>query len=308
MSRTDLRNRLVLSLSKSINELSISNNGEQLKNKFICPICLKIFDLNECLNSGDKISLEDIPPKSLGGHPLTITCKNCNNSCGRNLDIYLFNEIKKGCIIPLSGKEMQKGTISNGSTTLQGQISFDVYNKIISVKIDEKNNNPSNIDTLNSDLKKAFESRIPANFQMNFTELKRCPEVLSTALLKNAYLLAFHTFGYRYILQSNLDIVRIQILFPQQKILSINPIIFLNERSLQNFDDGVYKVSIEDQLCIGVIFTLNMKEINIAYQIFAVLPDFNDKKSRIYSEVFGHGITKVSIIAKYKKINQYNET
>lgn len=300
MNSIDLRNRLVQSLSKSIEELSMSNNGELLKNKFICPICLQIFDLNDCLNTGDKISLEDVPPKALGGHPITITCKKCNNNCGYDLDTFLINEIKMGSIIPLSEKRMQKGTITNGSTTLQCQLSVDENNKKISINIDEKNNNPLNIERLKSNLKKTIESRIPANFQMNFTRLKRCPEVLSTALLKNAYLLAFQKLGYRYILHSNLDIVRKQILFPQQKILSVNPIIYQNEPFFQNFDDGVYKVSIDGHPCIGVFITLKIKAINCNHQFFAILPDSKDKDIHIYSEVLGNNVKRnVSIIAKY---------
>lgn len=306
MSCTNLRDRLVQSLSKSIEKLSISNNGELLKNKFICPICLQIFDLNECLNTGDKLSLEDVPPKSLGGHPLTITCKKCNNSCGHNLDIYLFNEIKNGCIIPLSGKEMQKGTISSGSTILQGQISIDVNYKKISLKIDEKNNNPTNIGAFNSDLKKVFESQTPVNFQLNFTEMKRCPEVISSAILKNAYLLAFHILGYRYILRSNLDVVRKQILYPQQMILNINPVIFHDEDFLQRFSDGIYIVSIGNQLCIGVIISLKMKAVNVVHHFFVVLPDYKDEETRIYSEVLNkHQEQMVTIIAQLKNRDRY---
>lgn len=301
MNRTYLRNYFVQSLSTSLDKLPIMYNGERMKNKFICPICLQIFKLDECLKSKDIVSLEDVPPKSLGGHPLTITCKKCNNRCGHDLDTYLFNEIRRWHKVKLSEREKQKGTISNGTTELQGQISIDLNSKIISTTISEKNNNPSNIDNFESVLKKAFENNSSTDLKLKFTEPKLCPEVIKTSILKNAYLLAFYVLGYRYILRSNLMNVRKQILNPQQTILTSNPIIFKDEVSLQSFNDGVYKISIENQPCIGVIISLKLKEIKIVHQFCVVLPDYMDKESRIYSEVLSkHHKRKVSIIAKFK--------
>lgn len=303
MNRTDLRNLFVKSLSASLDKLSIAKNGEQMREIFICPICLQIFNLKECLNTRDIISLEDVPPKSLGGHPLTITCKNCNNSCGHNLDTYLVNEIKSGHRILLSREKEQKITLSNDSTLLQGQFSIDYNKKTISTIVKEENNNPSNIAAFHSDLKMAFESHSPTELKMNFTELKRCPDVLHLSILKNAYLFAFHILGYRYILRSNLDIVRKQILYPQQKILASSPVIFRDEKSLQLFDDGVYSVSIDNQLCIGVKISLKLKEINKVHSFFTVLPDYTDDESRIYTELSKQHEQKVSIIAKFKNTN-----
>lgn len=305
MNNTDLRNFLVQSLSASLDKLSIMNNGVRRKDIFICPICLQIFNLSECLNNGNIISLEDVPPKSLGGHPLTITCKSCNNKCGHDLDTYLVNEIKNGHIIQLSERNKQKGTISEGITKVNGQLSIDLNNKIISAEINEDNNNPSSIDIFKSIVEKAYASHTPIDLKLKITGLKRCPEVLNTSILKNAYLLAFYILGYKYILRSNLDIVRRQILWPKQKILNSNPVIFLDENFLKDFDDGAYLVSIDNQQCIGIIISLKLKKTSIVHRGFVILPDYKDKDSRIYSQVLcKRHERKVSIIAKFKKVSK----
>ena len=63
----------------------LGEKGEYLKVKkpYICPICELLFQeesLNQ--NSSNPLTLEDVPPKKLGGKPIILTCKNCNNKLG----------------------------------------------------------------------------------------------------------------------------------------------------------------------------------------------------------------------------------
>ena len=43
-----------------------------------CPICLSDFDRSDVV-AGTEVTLEHAPPKSLGGAPICLTCKSCNN-------------------------------------------------------------------------------------------------------------------------------------------------------------------------------------------------------------------------------------
>ena len=43
-----------------------------------CPICLSAFDSSDVV-AGTEVTLEHAPPKSLGGVPICLTCKSCNN-------------------------------------------------------------------------------------------------------------------------------------------------------------------------------------------------------------------------------------
>lgn len=56
----------------------------------ICPMCFKLFT-REGLSSDfdDRLTLEDVPPIALGGQPLLLTCKVCNNKAGSQLEAHL---------------------------------------------------------------------------------------------------------------------------------------------------------------------------------------------------------------------------
>ena len=43
-----------------------------------CPICLSDFDRLDVM-AGTEVTLEHAPPKSLGGVPICLTCRPCNN-------------------------------------------------------------------------------------------------------------------------------------------------------------------------------------------------------------------------------------
>ena len=45
-----------------------------------CPLCLGAF------GSPEALSPEHVPPKAIGGKPLVLTCRKCNNSHGHLLD------------------------------------------------------------------------------------------------------------------------------------------------------------------------------------------------------------------------------
>jgi hypothetical protein len=52
---------------------------------YCCPLCLRGFDLAHM----DLLSIEDVPPRSVGGRPLLLTCKQCNNRHGTELDAHI---------------------------------------------------------------------------------------------------------------------------------------------------------------------------------------------------------------------------
>lgn len=51
---------------------------------YACPCCLGLYD-REAVASRI-LTLEDVPPKALGGRPMLLTCKACNNEAGSKLD------------------------------------------------------------------------------------------------------------------------------------------------------------------------------------------------------------------------------
>jgi hypothetical protein len=56
-------------------------------NIFVCPMCLRILQESDLQNK--QITPEHIPPQKLGGKARTLTCKECNNWAGSELDSQL---------------------------------------------------------------------------------------------------------------------------------------------------------------------------------------------------------------------------
>ena len=51
---------------------------------YVCPICRNPFTV-EALDDG-RLSVEQVPPQSVGGRELLLTCTACNNTAGTKLD------------------------------------------------------------------------------------------------------------------------------------------------------------------------------------------------------------------------------
>lgn len=178
------------------------------KEVYVCPICLRS---HSNLDSEDPLTLEDAPPKSLGGRANILTCKSCNNTCGYKIDFHLTERLRE--------IDSQK-FIPNTETPVKIKINGDTLNGKIIVEKDgtlkifhsDKNNHPEK-------LKKAMESlKGGMKIDMNFLKSRVIPENLEYALLKSGYLLFFEKFGYTILFEDCFDRVRKQLLNPEERI------------------------------------------------------------------------------------------
>jgi hypothetical protein len=86
----DQRKKLYKIFSENLN--SIRNEDfiqieSDIPDSYICPLCTRHFTIIDIDKARSNcLTLEDVPPKSLGGKPLTLTCKECNNTAGSLLD------------------------------------------------------------------------------------------------------------------------------------------------------------------------------------------------------------------------------
>ena len=63
-------------------------------NGYICPICFDpFFEKDLDISIPNYLTLEDVPPASLGGRPIVLTCKSCNSKTGHDLDAHLLNAL-----------------------------------------------------------------------------------------------------------------------------------------------------------------------------------------------------------------------
>jgi len=216
------RLRLYNIFSENLNSIKKENFIQlepDIPNSYICPLCTKCLSNIELDQTRDNcLTLEDVPPKKLGGKPLTLTCKKCNNSAGSLLDEELrkklvsdeFFEGIPGAIVDaklnLSKDLFISGTLSHRKS---GGLSVHLFKNGPNAK--EKKSHC--IDKVRERLENNGLREVGFNLKM----YRKChPEV---ALLRIAYLLAFSTFGNGYLFNPNLELIREQIKKPNENIL-----------------------------------------------------------------------------------------
>ena len=279
MRNSNKRNHLLLLYKNIIENLPfIDEKGEkkELANTFICPICLKSFDISDY----DNITREHVPPEKLGGRPLLLTCKDCNNICGSSLDVHLINGIKNSLSLRNFTSKAHKATLNVDNMSINADATLRNDGELLFF-IDEKRNNPQTISSIKEGLGTNITfDRISAN--ISISEQKSNSRSAAIAILKSAYLLAFYHLGYKYILHSNLDCIRKQILFPEEDIFP-GKYILSNERYMpENLSDGIYLISLNGTNLYGVILSFKTKGYDFTHRSLVALPHPEDKDGSIY--------------------------
>jgi hypothetical protein len=218
---------------------------------YICPICFKLFD-REALSTeyDDHLTLEDVPPKSLGGRVVALTCKICNNWAGAQLESHLSGKLRADAFLAgVPDIEMDARFRPDPSVDLTATIRL-MPDRGIGICYDPDRSSPGDIDKLH-ELEKAGDIS-SINVQVLLGYKANRPEV---ALLRIAYLLAFARFGYGFLMNNYLVRVRHQIQNPAEKMLSDWGIL------RAEFPDSVVGISViyepKDLQCFLVVFDLD---------------------------------------------------
>lgn len=214
------------------------------KDLYLCPICLRP---HKDLNSDDPLTLEDAPPKSLGGSANTLTCKTCNNTAGHNIDFHLterLREIDSGKFLP--GTETPVKVNIDGET-FQGKIMVE-EDGTMKMHHSKKNNHPTKLDKAITALKGG------KTINMAFLKSRVIPENLEYALLKTGYLMMFERFGYSLLLDTCFDIVRQQLIKPEERVY---PEGFWFSPPYSKSITGVYFICDKGLECFVAIFNLD---------------------------------------------------
>ena len=178
------------------------------KDVYLCPICLRP---HKDIYETDPLTLEDAPPKSLGGKANTLTCKSCNSKAGHQIDNHLIErlrEIDSANFLP-STETLVK--LKFNGDTLQGRVSV-AADGTITMYHATKTNNPQKLDAAMKQLTGGMAVDI------DFLKSRVIPEKLEYALLKTGYIMMFERFGYSLILDKCFDLVRQQLRNPEQRI------------------------------------------------------------------------------------------
>ncbi len=162
--------------------------GDMTKRLYCCPLCFEAFEDLKKKDSGNFLTLEHNPPKTLGNNKATIlTCHRCNSTYGAQLDQKARQLLSTEAFL-----------YSTDERPIESKVIIDQYKiaslirksgKDIIIKPIEKSN-PQAMRHLNNKIQKNVPINIKPNLQVpDWTEY-------SLVMLKIAYLKAFELFGY----------------------------------------------------------------------------------------------------------------
>lgn len=267
-SRKEYRVQLYNKFSQNLKLLSISpgvNIDIDCTDKYLCPLCVKLFDRNDLTvdDSKNYLTFEDIPPKELGGKVRTLTCKKCNNEGGHLLDAHLVKKLREMDFVALK---------PNSNSPIKIEVSGGEVNALLNINnegvwvfdVKSKNSNPVSSEKLNRHIAQNKNTRegVPLSFSVSSKSDERRAEL---ALLRVAYLIAFTKFGSGLFLNDNLTLIRRQLSNPNEEIVP------KLTRINYNFELEFYGVNFikepKELRCMLVIFDLVTESGKIQYAI-----------------------------------------
>ena len=171
----------------------------ELDDKFLCPICQKIFDRSALCGDHPSISIAHIIPESMGGHQSTITCTKCNNTIGSKFDNH--PKLEKEYYEWLNGKRKDYCQINCGkdNTPAFCKFGYDSEKSMPSISFWPAAKFEPNYQIFLESARHDW-----SNFTFNIkTRGFFNPVKLNISLIHSGLLLMFYQFGYEYILSPN---------------------------------------------------------------------------------------------------------
>ncbi len=238
-----------------------------------CPICLRIFS-REDLKHGD-LTLEHIPPEKLGGKVRTVTCRKCNNYAGTELDSHLVQKSRLDTFSSGNSDYPIKAKVTvNNVVALPIDLTFDEnrgYLMVPPVRVRKKS--PEQVEAFTQELQEDISTILNISFNAYSNINTRA------ALLRIAYLWAFSIFGYGFIINPNLDLIRQQIQNPHENILGSNWGIWE-----QDFPDNLLGINLikspREARAFFLVFECSFEGKSSRYGI--VLPGFDEPGQKVY--------------------------
>jgi len=221
---------------------------------YICPLCLNAFS-EELVEQHFKnpLTIEDLPPKAVGGNPKILTCKRCNNESGYSLDKLIIETLRTESFIkkiPASNInsliKINDGKRFRAISEIgeKGEIKFILKTK----------NNPILRNQL-KDLRKIWDGST-INFNFSSPNLKK----YENSLVRIGLLLSFYYLGNRVLFEGSYNRIRKFVLEPEKNELPHKGVIIFPENT--NIEEGLHiLVKPERYRTFFIVFKIKYKTL-----------------------------------------------
>lgn len=260
-------------------------------NGYICPLCFDVFfvkDLDHTLSN--YLTIEDIPPVSLGGKPLALTCKTCNSRSGHELDTHLLKTLLVNDAMMFLPNSKVETSFELHGNKVNGVLDVDDKGTL-KLDLQPKRSNPNQSEQFLKDMfpprtiyspffypEKSFDNQYKSpTFQMKFKETSK-ERRAEIALLRIAYLYAYAILGNGFFINGGLYKVREQILNPDKEIL---PKVFWLKVPFPKESEGINIITLPKELqSFLVIF--NLTTTSQTRQFAIILPGPSSPSIKVY--------------------------
>jgi hypothetical protein len=199
---------------------------------YVCPLCADGF-LEVMLDQRKKnpLTLEDLPPKSVGGKARILTCKNCNNKSGSNLDKLILNSLEAESFLKLK-------TNSSISTNLKINNKYNLRSR---AKLTQNERYQFTFNIKQSPYFKACLDEMKMDWSHTKINVSfNLPSKTKTALalLRIGYLMAFYYLGHRILYEGNIHKIRETIIDSKTNLLPHSGVFLLADSTSVN--EGIH--------------------------------------------------------------------
>jgi hypothetical protein len=250
---------------------NLSLLAPELKDVFGCPLCFGIFG-RDALDA-EFLTEEHIIPRKLGGKLTTLTCKDCNNQDGSRLDSHLVNEFRTRdkiaglCHSPLKGRVETPTAKQDVEIYLSNPQSPGLL-----ILGDPKRSNPKSVQSIMRTMEEDSKN-VSFILTSDYNPLNS-----QVAKLRAAYLLMFYYFGYEYIAQESVKLIRQQILSTEKDLIASKAVLDFRQTPDELNSVGLIHTP-SDLRCFIVSLKLST-EIDRSFGV--VLPGLGKGEETIY--------------------------
>jgi hypothetical protein len=201
------RNRLFKQGAAALIGLGMDADGG-----YICPLCVQ--DFSRGALEANVLTLEHVPPKSIGGKAITLTCNQCNRQAGATTDVGMAHRHTAEEFLREVGRVyVTEAKMGDHILPVRVRLTSDGG---LHVKARSKHMDPRRHEAWLA----YVESEVGrADRTISFRAQEYRPQLAEVGDLRAAYLAAFAQWGYTFILSPALEQVRAQLEQPNEAVL-----------------------------------------------------------------------------------------